>query len=185
MELREKLQQVKELKLSKLSTIENDLGIPNNTLTMFMKGKRGISEKFKEPLSERLDLLLNGQIIPKKVENDINVLLMPNKVLSDVISPINEIPAIIKYDIVPEKEEPKIVEEEVVVRKEHTKKVVDSVGVYATMLNEFKYLVEDSCSNDKFERLKFKAINSDGLLPTQKSGIVDRVNNYLNGTYKK
>ena len=117
MELREKLQQVKELKLSKLSTIENDLGIPNNTLTMFMKGKRGISEKFKEPLSERLDLLLNGQIIPKKVENDINVLLMPNKVLADVISPINEIPTIIKYDIVPEKEEPKIVEEEVVVRK--------------------------------------------------------------------
>jgi hypothetical protein len=77
------------------------------------------------------------------------------------------------------------VEEEVVVRKEHTKKVVDSVGLYATMLNEFKYLVEDSCSNDKFERLKFKAINSDVLLPTQKSGIVDRVNNYLNGTYKK
>jgi hypothetical protein len=53
------------------------------------------------------------------------------------------------------------------------------------MCREFTLLVGTSSSIDNFNILKSKAIASSNLLPTQKSAIVDRVNNYLNGTYKK
>lgn len=58
---------------------------------------------------------------------------------------------------------------------------------WASMLKTFKKTVEDSPKAEKvkeiLEQLKEAALNTNHLTPRQKEGIIDRCNNYLDGSY--
>jgi len=68
--------------------------------------------------------------------------------------------------------------------EERKMKITDAqyVAEWRSLLSMF-HTIKDSNSKEKYDSLKELAMNSNFLTPAQRSGIIDRCDNCINGTY--
>jgi hypothetical protein len=167
----------------KIGKLESDLGIQQSVLSKWLKGSRELPEKYIASLTEALDKIEDGtyeNLAKEKIVTPTEKKIIVKKLnIEEKETKIEE--------IAPKNEKTPIIlnERQIIEKREYSKEDITIVDYFLSMCREFTLLVGTSSSIDNFNILKSKAIASSNLLPTQKSAIVDRVNNYLNGTYKK
>jgi hypothetical protein len=77
------------------------------------------------------------------------------------------------------------------IQKEDEKKITDAqyITEWRSMISTFKDLIKDNpkpeAIREELNELSEEAKNTIYLTPNQRSGIVERCNNYLNGTFGK
>lgn len=170
----------------KKSKVESDLGMPKNSLSAMLAGKKEIPKKWVEALRKYVDDLNNPQKdletlkeakqepeTEKAVESTQNQEVPPKTLVSDKYSnPIGELDGYQKLDFEELKKQP----------------IVEANQTFDQLLKQFNNLVElTEKPKDiklKLEQIKESAKNSN-LTPRQTDAIVDRANHFLNNNYNQ
>ena len=162
----------------KKSKVETDLGMPKNSLSAMLSGKKEIPSKWVQPLTEYIEKLDN----PQEPQNKPEIAPEMGKAVESVEKQ-TEVLETLKIDKVSETESK--VEFVYGTPKEINLKNVNLN--FDQLLKEFHGLIENSPKISeiklKLENLKEKAKQAN-LTPRQTDAIIDRVNNYQNGQYK-
>lgn len=168
----ERILKALELHEIKKSKVELDLGMPKNSLSAMLKGKKEIPKKWADVLIKYIEDLPNISNVSLKQEqlpiNETNIIVHELATETVILAPVKEN----SYNVSKNEEKPLI---------------GDANAKFDQLLKEFNELIENAPKpKDIEQKLKYiseKAKNSN-LTPRQVDAIVDRCRYYLNGQYK-
>lgn len=186
----------------KKSKVELDLGMPKNSLSAMLSGKKEIPSKWVNPLTEYIERLDNPNQPQKEAQQEpetekavestqipIEACTMHDKTHNEPL----EVGFTVTKPIVYEKSNETVILASVqsfgsIARIEPKTLVGDSNSKFDQLLKQFNSLVDLTDKPKdiklKLEQIKETAKNSN-LTPRQTDSITDRVNFYLNGQYGK
>lgn len=176
----ERILKALELHEIKKSKVELDLGMPKNSLSAMLSGKKEIPKKWADVLIKYIEDL--DKPIPPINEPYERAAYLKN--ISDTVQE-NEIPNVVATETVilaPVKENSYNVS-----KNEEKPLIGDANAKFDQLLKEFNKLIENAPKPKdievKLSSISEKAKNSN-LTPRQVDAIADRCRYYLNGQYK-
>lgn len=148
-----------------VSALEKDLGMPSGTLA---KAKSGVRE-----LPEKWVTILNDLLATQK-----EMVVIPENVKEPVSEKLPEIAKPTKVETIKEPETPPI---------QHKEVVKSAYKTFPALLLRFNKLVEDmpkvSLIRAELDKISLDAYGSAELNYNQRSAIMERCSNYINGDY--
>jgi len=179
----------------KKSKVELDLGMPQNSLSAMLSGKKEIPSKWVQPLTEYIEKLDNPNQPQKEAQQEHEtgkaVESTQNGLEGLELKKIAETNTIVEFTY-DNKERVGLIDEFRLdtkdVKVEAKQLVGDSNSKFDQLLKQFNSLVDLTDKPKdiklKLEQIKETAKNSN-LTPRQTDSITDRVNFYINGQYGK
>lgn len=165
----------------KKSKVENDLGMPKNSLSAMLSGKKEIPSKWVRSLAQYIEKLDNPNKAPKEAKNEPEI----EKEVESTQNSVEVLKTFVNENYNSVLVEPEIIDKVV---PESKMLVGDSNSKFDQLLKQFNYLV-DLTENPKDIKLKLEQIKEStknlNLTPRQIDAIVDRCNHYKNNTYNQ